>query len=376
MQVEVMMTIKDSIKDLGSKFDCLLQNQLEKVEQKLPAQPIANPKAHCGAIDICDAFMTRSGRSSGPVLPTPSRAYVAPALRSRMTSIPEELERNDKEESRDNAKKGDQPIGNDKEDEPQVIPATKNSEPTVSCKIPFPDRMEKSKEDKQFSKFLETMKSVEITIPILDAVMHIPLYAKFFKELLSKKRTIEEPELVTLTKSCSAVIQNKMPEKLGDPGSFCIPCTVGPKEFTALCDLGSSVSVLPMTVQSVLKLGELRPTNMTLQLADRTIKKPVGILPDIPVLVGKFAYPVDFVVLEMEDNSEAVILGRPFLATAGAMIDVKGAKLTLQFGNEEAEFDMKHATHLPGKQGQCFSIDVINQMVNDSEDNLHCYHDS
>ena len=120
----------------------------------------------------------------------------------------------------------------------------------MTCTLLFPERMAKSKEDKQFSKFLETKKFVGITIPILDAVMHIPLYAKFFKDLLSKKRTIEEPELVTLTKSCSAVIQNKLPEKLGDPGSFCIPCTVGVKEFTALCDLGSSVSVLPMSVQS------------------------------------------------------------------------------------------------------------------------------
>ena len=90
-----------------------------------------------------------------------------------------------------------------------------------------------------------------------------------------------------------------------------------------MCDLGSSVSVLPLAVSQILQLGILKPTSMTLQLADRTLRKPAGILEDVPVQVGNFAYPFDFVVLEMEDNSESMILGRPFLATAGAIIDVK-----------------------------------------------------
>ena len=171
-----------------------------------------------------------------------------------------------------------------------------------------------------------------------------------------------------MTKDCSAAIQNRwLPEKLGDPRSFCIACLIGTKKFSALCDIGSSVSVLPLSVHEAMSLGDLRNTAMSLQLADRTIRKPEGILADVPVLVGKFAYPVDFVVLEMEDNSEAVILGRPFLATAGAMIDVKGAKLTLQFGNEEATFDMNHVTHIPGEGEQCFNVDIIDEAVEQPE---------
>jgi hypothetical protein len=194
--------------------------------------------------------------------------------------------------------------------------------------------LDKTKEEKQYSKFLETMKEVQITIPILDEVLHIPLYAKFFKDLITKKRSLEDPEVVALTEDCSAVILKNMLKKLGDPGSFSIPCVVGKKTFITLCDLGSSVSVFPSAVSQILQLGTLKPTPMKLQLADRTLRKPVGILEDVPVQVGNFAYPVDFVVLEMEDNAESMILGRPFLATAGAIIDVKGGTLKLQFGTE------------------------------------------
>jgi hypothetical protein len=189
------------------------------------------------------------------------------------------------------------------------------------------------------------------------------LYAKFFKDLITKKRSLEDPEVVALTEDCSAVILNNMPKNLGDPGSFSIPCVVGKKTFTSLCDLGSSVSVLPSAVGQILQLGTLKPTPMTLQLADRTLRKPVGILEDVPVQVGNFAYPVDFVVIEMEANAESMILGRPFLATAGAIIDVKGGTLKLQFGSEQAEFSMKHASHVPNVFEQYHSLDMVEKSV-------------
>ena len=107
---------------------------------------------------------------------------------------------------------------------------------------------------------------------------------------------------------------------------------MGNSKFIALCDLGSLVSVLPMSVNRILNLGKLNQTSMTLQLADRTLRKLAGILEDIPIKVGTFAYPVDFVVLEMDDKSDTLIFGRPFLATAGAVIDVREGKLKLRFG--------------------------------------------
>jgi hypothetical protein len=112
-------------------------------------------------------------------------------------------------------------------------------------------------------------------------------------------------------------------------------------------------------------MGDLQSTSVTLQLADRSIRKPAGILLDIPVMVGKFAYPVDFIVLDMDDRSEAVILGRPFLATAAALIDVKGAKLTLQWGKEQVMFDMRHPTHLTHQPEPCNRIDTVGSCVED-----------
>jgi hypothetical protein len=234
-----------------------------------------------------------------------------------------------------------------------------------SIRVPFLDRLEKPKDEKQFAKFLEVMKDVQDTTPILDAVMHVPMYAKFFKELLSKKRSIEEPEIVTLSKECSAIIQNALPTKLDDPSSFCVPCIIGQNSFSALCDLGSSVSVIPLSVTKGMRMGDLQSTSVTLQLADRSIRKPAGILLDIPVMVGKFAYPVDFIVLDMDDRSEAVILGRPFLATAGELIDVKGAKLTLQWGREQVMFDMRHPTQLTHQPEPCNRIDTVGSCVED-----------
>nr|XP_051202491.1 uncharacterized protein LOC127316113 [Lolium perenne] len=230
-------------------------------------------------------------------------------------------------------------------------------------RIPFPERLEKSKEDKQYAKSLEVMKDVQITIPILDVVTHIPVYAKFLKELITKRRNLDEPEVISLTKECSAVIQDRLPAKLEDPESFSLPCDVGGRKFTALCDLGSSVSVLPLSVSKALVLGELKPTPITLQLADRTLRKPAGIIEYVLVIVGKFEYPVDFVILEMEEKCDALILGRPFLATAGEIIDVQGGKLKLRFGQEEVEFNMQHASKLPKCQDQCQAIDVIEHEV-------------
>jgi hypothetical protein len=150
-----------------------------------------------------------------------------------------------------------------------------------------------------------------------------------------------------------------MLDKLEDPGSFYLPCDIGGKKSTALCDLGSSVSVFPLSVCQTLTLGELKPTSITMNLADGTLRKPARTIEDLLVIVGKFAYPVDFVILEMQEKCDALILGRPFLATAGDIIDVQGGKLKLRFGQEELEFNMQHASKLPKCQDQFQGIDVI-----------------
>ena len=142
----------------------------------------------------------------------------------------------------------------------------------------------------------------------------MPLHAKFLKEVLSKKRKIAEEGIVNLTATCSATIQQKLPAKMKDPGSFTIPCSIGKYEFKkALCDYGASINLMPLSVLQRLSLGELTPTAITLQMADRSMAQLEGILEVVLVKVGKFVFPVDFVVMKMEEDTQVPFLyGRPF----------------------------------------------------------------
>ena len=127
-----------------------------------------------------------------------------------------------------------------------------------------------------------------------------------------------------LSEECSTIMQNKLPQKLKDPRSFTIPCIIGYICFDkVLCDLGASINLMPLTIFRKLGLGEPNPTTITLQLADRSIKHSKGIVEDVLIKVGKFIFPVDFIILDMiEDLEVSLILGRPFLATGKALIDV------------------------------------------------------
>ncbi|GJW07800.1 reverse transcriptase domain-containing protein [Tanacetum coccineum] len=137
--------------------------------------------------------------------------------------------------------------------------------------------------------------------------------------------------------NCSAVILKKLPEKLGDPGRFLIPCDFG--EFDnhlALADLGASINLMPLSIWKKLGLPDLTSTGMVLELADRTISKPLGIAENVFVKVGKFYFPVDFVILDfVADPRVPLILGRPFLRTARVLIDVYGEELVIRDDDEE-----------------------------------------
>lgn len=247
-------------------------------------------------------------------------------------------------------------------EEPRV---EENTPPPFKPKIPFPQRFAKSKLDEQFKKFIEMMNKIYIDVPFTEVLTQMPTYAKFLKEILSKKRKIEESETVNLTEECSAIIQNKLPPKLKDPGSFSIPCVIGSEVVKkAMCDLGASVSLMPLSLYERLGIGELKSTRMTLQLADRSVKYPAGIIEDVPVKVGEVYIPADFVVTEMEeDNQVPILLGRPFLATAGAIIDVKKGKLAFNVGKETVEFELAKLMKGPSIKDSCCMIDRIDHCV-------------
>ncbi|CAM8905140.1 unnamed protein product [Rhodiola kirilowii] len=181
------------------------------------------------------------------------------------------------------------------------------------------------------------LKRLYVHLPICELIKKAPLYNKFLKEILSNKRTIEEDDPHPLNRDCSAIFSMQIPQKVKDPGKFTIPCTIGAMNFTSsLVDLGASVSVMPLDTYYKLRLGGIKSTKMTLQLADGTTRHPLGIVKNVPLKVDKFYIPCDFVGMDMGNScNSSLILGPLFLATAGFKINVRSGKLTLKIGGEK-----------------------------------------
>ncbi|XP_061353436.1 uncharacterized protein LOC133298194 [Gastrolobium bilobum] len=235
----------------------------------------------------------------------------------------------------------------------------------VRSKAPYPERFKKEAYNKQYGRFLDIFKKLHINIPFAEALASMPGYSKFMKDLLSRKHKLQECQTVTLTEKCSAFIQQKIPAKLSDPGSFNIPIAIGNICIgRALCDLGASINLMPLSVYKSLGIEELKPTAVSLQLADRSVRTPNGIIEDVLVKVDKFIFPADFVVLDMEEGSgKPLLLGRPFLATARALIDVEQGMIKLRMNNEEITYNVSEAMKRPAEHSDCFQIDVFQEIV-------------
>ena len=208
--------------------------------------------------------------------------------------------------------------------------------------IPFPQRPKQSKLDNQYSKFLNMFKKLKINIPFAEALAQMPQYEKFMKDIINKKRKLDEGGVVSLSANYSAIICKNLPQKMQDPSSFTIPCTIGNHEFRKyLSDSGASINLMPLSVVKILSLVELNPTTMSLQMAKRSMVQLEGILEDVLVKVGKFIFPVDFVVIDTEEDKQIpLLLGRPFLPTRVALIDVKNGELTLRVVTKEVHFHL------------------------------------
>ncbi|KAJ9539557.1 hypothetical protein OSB04_032290 [Centaurea solstitialis] len=237
----------------------------------------------------------------------------------------------------------------------------KSKQPELDLRdLPFPGRLKNQNMDKQFKKFLDIFKQLHINIPLVEALEQMPNYVKFLKDILSKKRKLNEFETVALTQECSAILTCKIPPKLKDPGSFTIPCSIGSQEVgLALCDLGASINLMPLSVFNKLGIGKVRPTTVTLQLADRSIAYPKGKTEDILVKVDKFIFPADFIILNCEvDKKVPIILGRPFLATGRALIDVHKGELTMRVNDQQVTFNVFNSLKCSGGIEDCSAVSI------------------
>ncbi|XP_070053222.1 uncharacterized protein [Nicotiana tomentosiformis] len=208
---------------------------------------------------------------------------------------------------------------------------------------PFPQRLAKYQKDDQYKKFMDILKQIRVNIPLIDALKEIPGYAKMMNDLMSRKFDFQYLATITLTQTCSTVMTRPIAEKLSDPESFTIPCIIGNYAFAkALCDLGARINLLPLDIYKRLGIGRARPISMLLQLADRTVKRPSGILDDVLVQVGKFVFPTNFIILDYWIDEEIpIILGRPFLATGRALIDCETGELKMRLNDEEITFNVQ-----------------------------------
>ncbi|GJU56395.1 reverse transcriptase domain-containing protein [Tanacetum coccineum] len=271
----------------------------------LPSNTITNPK-----VDL-KGITTQSGVAyQGPTIPT-------------TTSSPPKVVECETEVTKDTVPPTNN--GSTKDVQPPVVqvqPHVPNSEPVVAPvsapmpnpkpSIPYPsrrnDERRREKANDQIEKFYKIFKDLSFEISLTDALILMPKFASTLKALIRNKEKLSEMARTPLNEHCSAVILNKLPEKLGDPGKFLIPCDFpGMDECLALADLGASINLMPLSVWKKLSLPELTPTCMTLELADRSITQPIGIAEDVDVKVGKFQFPADFVVevdafLALEDD--------------------------------------------------------------------------
>ncbi|GJV95699.1 reverse transcriptase domain-containing protein [Tanacetum coccineum] len=241
--------------------------------------------------------------------------------------------------------------------------------------IPYPSRMnqekQKEKDKVQIHKFWQMFKQLHINISLADALILILKYQKMLKSLLSNKEKLIELENTPLNENCSAVILKKLPKKLADPGKFLISCGFSELKCKGLAGLGASINLMPLSVWKKLGLPELISTQMTLELANRDICTPKRIARDVFVPVGKFTFLADFVIVDYESDPRVpLILGRPFLRTARALIDVHGEEMILHDGNERLILNMRHDTSSYSNEPHQESINMID-VYNVSHEEYH-----
>ncbi|KAL0409718.1 UNVERIFIED_CONTAM: hypothetical protein Sradi_1906200 [Sesamum radiatum] len=235
---------------------------------------------------------------------------------------------------------------------------------------PFPERFAKSKKEEDDKQILETLSKVEVNISILDAIKQVPRYTKFLKEMCTNKSKLRGNERVIMGEHVSAILQRKLPPKCKYPGTFSIPCKIGNIGIEkAMCDLGASINVMPLSIYESLNIGPLKETCVVFQLADRSIVYPEGVLEDVLVQVNELVFPADFYVNNMMDNSPnstSILLGIPFLKTSKTKIDVDAGILSMEFHNEVVSFSIGDTMQNSHDAHSIFLIDFIDLLVQEN----------
>ena len=358
-QQETRASIKNLETQLGQIATALNEMRAEN-SRKLPSQSLINPKENAHAIQL------RSGKKLES--PTETQKTHDKGLEDEV-EMPNEQKKFEQEEEvvQNRVEKTPQKaLPNDDFTSPKVNP--KLVDPNSSSNKPFPpfpSRLAKNtKKDELEKDIWEIFRKVQVNIPLLDAIMQVPKYAKFLKDLCTNKRKLRGNEKVAMGENVSAILQRKLPPKCKDLGAFTIPCTIGMTRIEkAMCDLGASINVMPYSIYISLGFDNLNETGVIIQLADRSNVYPEGVVENVLVQVNDLYFPADFYVLKMEEddgpNSVPLLLGRPFLRTARTKIDVYEGLLTMEFEKKTVCFNIFEAMKYPNDEHSVFSIDVL-----------------
>ncbi|KAK8972999.1 hypothetical protein V6N11_028588 [Hibiscus sabdariffa] len=313
-----------------------LETQVEQISQILNTRPIAefpsDTEVAKGAThEQCKAIKTRSGRVLKPTINQTGMAANPSAATDAPAKVDEPAETDEDHNDPTNTSKGESLA------ESTYTRSDKLEE--VKPPLPFPQRLKKQKQDYQFKKFFGILKQVHINLPLVEALQQIPNYSKFLKDMVSRKKWIEEFETTVATETCLALMHNKVPAKKTDPGSFTIECSIWHNySIMTLCDPGASINLMPKSVFKKLGIEEAKPTTVMLQLADHSFVQLEGKIEDILVRIDKFIFLADFLILDCEaDENAPIILGRPFFSTSRATIDSDKDEIVFKVDNDQVK---------------------------------------
>ncbi|XP_017647991.1 uncharacterized protein LOC108488212 [Gossypium arboreum] len=349
-------TIVEKLAILQEKFQTKTQSHLQEIDKqisqlaqtvgrlesqgRLPSQTETNSRENVSAITL---------RSGTVILSEPIKE-------------PEKIEK-DKEDTslKSQVEKSLLTLG-------KVIPSPSFS--TYETPPPFPGKLARCDKKEEEKEILNIFKKVEINIPLLDVIRKVPKYAKFLKDLCTNRRRLSGNERVNLNENISAVFQRRLPSKYKDQGMFAIPCKIGKVEIKrAMCDLGASINVMPLSVYNKISTEPLKETRVTVQLADRSVIYPEGVLENVLVKVNDLIFPADFYIIDMENdrnnNGSEILLGCPFLSTAHTKIDVRNGILTMEFDGEVVKFDVYKAIKYPDSIASLNFVDIIDPLADD-----------
>ncbi|GJW38426.1 reverse transcriptase domain-containing protein [Tanacetum coccineum] len=274
----------------------------------LPSQTVTNPRQQINAIT------TRSGKAleepSIPLVPSPDVSKPQKEPEQNPETSTEKVQNPNLENTAHVPSPGEEDsifmeIPKPKAKKTVNLDPNPNSYPS---KLPYPERMKVREHDKpsaQHSRFLKMFKQLRLEIGLKDALVEMPKFNKWLSSLLRNKEKLEEIAITTVNAECSAIIMNKVPEKLEDPGKFLIPCALQElKRTSALADSGASINLLPHSIYKKLELEALTPTRMTLELANRSISHPMGIAEDVVVRVDVGKEELVYYADKSEKNKE------------------------------------------------------------------------